>query len=183
MEPKPRIHVRKHLHIPSKSNPSSFDRNQGGSVLTPHHVPPPAEAGPVGIGTRARMDWSSVRWPSGTTYEGSTESGIAQGHGVLRYSNGDRYEGEFRLGEMHGLGVYRWECGAKYSGEWDHGNMKGCGVLVGPGHDFRAGEFVDDQYVGSAIGCRRAEAEVSGTIPTLGVEGVHPDSHVPNDGR
>lgn len=129
------------------------------------------------------MEWSSIRWPSGTTFEGSTESGLAKGHGVLHFSNGDRYEGEFRVGEMHGLGVYLWKSGAKYSGEWDHGNMKGCGVLVEPGHDARAGEFVDDQYVGSAIGCRRAEAEVSGTIPTLGVQDVHSVSRVSNDVR
>lgn len=110
---------------------------------------------------RQTMRWCSVKWPSGTTYEGVSDAGVSHGHGVVRFGNGDRYEGEFRRGEMHGPGIYYWSEGAMHRGDWKRGVMNGCGVREEADREPLVGEFVDDVYAGDAIGCSRVEAQVS----------------------
>lgn len=104
------------------------------------------------------LNWQTVSWPDGSTYEGLVNSADrCHVRGIFTYSDGDRYMGEYRDNEMDGFGVYRWkESETVYRGEWKESAMHGCGVKV-VRHGGKAvaeeGEFVDDEWKGVTRAC------------------------------
>jgi hypothetical protein len=70
--------------------------------------------------------------------------------------------GEYSDNMMDGYGVYVWKNGTIYRGQWENSMQQGCGVKITkqPNGQFLAeeGEFVNDEWVGTVMGCSVAEA-------------------------
>jgi hypothetical protein len=70
--------------------------------------------------------------------------------------------GEYSENMMDGYGVYIWKNGTIYRGQWENSMQSGCGVKITkqPNGNFLAeeGEFVNDEWVGTVMGCSVAEA-------------------------
>jgi MORN repeat len=70
--------------------------------------------------------------------------------------------GEYSDNMMDGYGVYIWKNGTIYRGQWENSMQQGCGVKITkqPNGQFLAeeGEFVNDEWVGSVMGCSVAES-------------------------
>lgn len=122
------------------------------------------------------LEWQSIRYRDGTTYEGLAKDGRNHERGVLVHPNGDRYEGEFRENQYWGFGAYVWTSkGAIYRGQFKEGRIKGCGVRAfrQPDGSFaeEAGFFVDDEFVGPILACpvtiaqaMAAEADIAASM-------------------
>ncbi|KAL4423468.1 hypothetical protein ABPG77_005420 [Micractinium sp. CCAP 211/92] len=118
-----------------------------------------------------RVQWQSVRWPDKSTYEGLVKDDKCHVRGVFKYSNGDRYEGEFEDNNMSGYGVYVWGAeGSVYRGQagrgWRSSMMDGCGVKItkqsgSTTYLAEEGEFVNDEWVGSAMACTVEQARAA----------------------
>ncbi|GLI62693.1 hypothetical protein VaNZ11_005369 [Volvox africanus] len=104
------------------------------------------------------LNWRSLRWRDGSTYEGLEAGGACESHGVVTWpGRRERYEGQLHGSRPHGYGAYRWCDGTLYRGEWHDGQMQGCGVLIWKDeHDAiqaKAGKFFGDDFVGPVPGC------------------------------
>jgi len=111
------------------------------------------------------IEWQSLQWPDGATYEGLTRNGHLHRSGIFQHANADRYEGEFVDGLPEGYGVYVWQNGTVYRGEWRAGLIHGCGVQLRRGQqqgqfDVREGKFFADGFCGPIMEC---SAEASQT--------------------
>ncbi|PNW70715.1 hypothetical protein CHLRE_17g731600v5 [Chlamydomonas reinhardtii] len=77
------------------------------------------------------LNWRSLRWNDGCTYDGLEARGACESHGVVTWpGRRERYEGQLVGSRPHGHGAYRWRDGTLYRGEWYAGHMHGCGVLI-----------------------------------------------------
>lgn len=45
-------------------------------------------------------DWGKQEYPDGTLFEGSFETGVKNGNGILTFKDGSRYEGSFKNDKM-----------------------------------------------------------------------------------
>ncbi|PNW70711.1 hypothetical protein CHLRE_17g731561v5 [Chlamydomonas reinhardtii] len=58
------------------------------------------------------LNWRSLRWNDGCTYDGLEARGACESHGVVtRPGRRERYEGELVGSRPHGHGAYRWRDG------------------------------------------------------------------------
>ncbi|EFJ42333.1 hypothetical protein VOLCADRAFT_119434, partial [Volvox carteri f. nagariensis] len=104
------------------------------------------------------LNWRSLRWQDGCTYEGLEAGGACESHGVITWPDRrERYEGQLHDSRPHGYGAYRWRDGTLYRGQWYDGHMQGCGVLIWKDEQgaiqAKAGKFFGDGYVGPVPGC------------------------------
>ncbi|PNH10347.1 Phosphatidylinositol 4-phosphate 5-kinase 3 [Tetrabaena socialis] len=108
------------------------------------------------------LEWRSLRWQDGCTYDGLEAGGSCESHGIISWpSRRERYEGQVSASRPHGHGAYRWSDGTLYRGEWYDGRMHGCGVLLWQDAQgvvqAKVGRFFADDYVGPDVGGCSAE--------------------------
>ena len=63
----------------------------------------------------------------GRRYEGTFESGLPEGHGVITWVSGDVWEGDFKQGLAHGQGTLRSSLPFEYRGGYANGQFEGHG--------------------------------------------------------
>jgi hypothetical protein len=71
----------------------------------------------------------SLKYSSGTTFEGSYKKGVREGKGIEIFSDGTSYDGEFRDGRWNGKGVLRYPDGSTLEGDFVNDTMTGRGVF------------------------------------------------------
>lgn len=69
-------------------------------------------------------------WPWGDRYEGEFVDDLKQGPGIYTWgprglSNGQRYVGEHLADRRHGFGTYTWPDGEVYAGQWRNDQIVG----------------------------------------------------------
>ncbi len=98
-----------------------------------------------------REGYGTMRFATGSVYEGQWKGGKQEGRGTYRFANGDVYEGEYKGGKeerrgtyrhaeghvyegefkecIHGRGTYRYADGGVFEGEFKVNKMDGPGTL------------------------------------------------------
>jgi len=73
-------------------------------------------------------------------------SGLLDGKGVLKWPDGSSYDGSFKTGVKEGNGIYTWRNGAVFTGNFKNGEANGYGVLKDPaGKVLYEGEWKDSK--------------------------------------
>jgi hypothetical protein len=93
----------------------------------------------------------TLKWPSGTTYQGSLKDGKMHGHGTLTFPNGNKYIGEFISGKREGRGVFLWADGESYEGDFKGNKPHGYGVYHYKSGDVYEGDFVNGIKHGEGV--------------------------------
>jgi hypothetical protein len=96
----------------------------------------------------ALAQWVSVKLPDGSSYEGETQNGKAQGQGSLRDNKGNVYTGSFKSNLRDGWGTLKWANGSTYEGQFHNAVKEGQGVFMFANGDVYRGEWRNDKMNG-----------------------------------
>ena len=89
---------------------------------------------------RANGDFK-VTWSDGNSYAGVMKNSLIEGQGTFTYRDGSVYKGQFKDNLPSGRGVYTQRDGANYEGDFVAGNFEGTGTLVFADNKKYLGEF------------------------------------------
>jgi hypothetical protein len=89
----------------------------------------------------------SIKFKTGSRYEGSWFNGRVHGRGLMTWDNGSKYEGEWDNGKRSGYGTYFWPDSSKYEGAWQENKRNGYGIFTSKNGIEEKGIWKDDVLV------------------------------------
>ena len=123
----------------------------------------------------------AVKFPDGSTFEGSLKGGRFHGHGKRTFPDGGKFVGQFRAGRREGMGKYADAVGNEFDGDYSADTGHGKGTRRWPSGRQYTGDWNKNEATGHGMETRLVNVVVEPPEPPEPPEVIESETEDPED--